>query len=94
MFIAYVKQTGEGCDYTIDCGKTLWKLEARTRSEALEELKRKVIGKWLPEYKEYEGGCWGDSELACLTLFEIVDEEEIPLKQWYSDAKDFKEKAD
>ncbi len=24
MFIAYIDQ-GEGCDYTISCGKTLWK---------------------------------------------------------------------
>jgi hypothetical protein len=44
MFIAYIKQESEGCDYTIGCGRALWWLEAKTKEEALMELRQKIIG--------------------------------------------------
>lgn len=72
MFIAYVKQAGEGCDYTIGCAQTLWRLKATTRIDAVEELQRKV----------------GEVErLGELTLFEVVNEEEMPIEQWYTEAE-------
>lgn len=86
MFIAYVKEKGEGCDYTIACGETIWHLKAETYEDAMEELKNKIIGKMeLPECEYYEG-YWSDSTLDCITLFEISNETRIPVDTWYADA--------
>lgn len=86
MFIAYAKQEGEGCDYTIGCGQILWKLKAQSYEEAIEELKSTVIGKWLPEFCEYEEGYWEDFKLESVTLYEVNKKEEVPINKWYSDA--------
>lgn len=90
MFLAYVKQAREGCDYTIACGETLWELEAATRSEAIDELKRMVLGEWVPEDGEYEGGCWdewGEGDLGKVELIEVERRELLPIEIWYSKAK-------
>lgn len=77
MFIAYVKQKGEGCDYTIACGETLWRLKAKTYEDAIKELKDKVVGEMeIPDH--------GD-KLANITLFEISSETQIPVDTWYAD---------
>lgn len=89
MFIAYIKQKGEGCDYTIGCAQTILRLSAQTRYEAIEELRQKVIGEWLPQeyrYPYYENGFWGERELDNVILFEISRETEIPLDTWYTHA--------
>lgn len=93
MFIAYVKQKGEGCDYTIACGETLWYLRAKTREEAIEELKNRAIGKMgLPEC-EYCDGYWSDNTLASIMLFEVSSEMLIPIDTWYANALEHAEAA-
>ena len=88
MFIAYVNQGDEGCDYTIGCAQTLWRLEANTRDEAIEELKSEVIGKYEPGFGWSEG-YWKDAELSKVVLFEVSSEESMPLVKWYTDAEEY-----
>jgi len=45
MFIAHVKECGEGCDYTIGCGHRLITLLANTKEEAIAELKKIYNGR-------------------------------------------------
>lgn len=42
MYIAWLTQNGEGCDYTIGCGQALHVLDAKTLEEALAEVGEKV----------------------------------------------------
>ena len=76
-FIAYVNQTNNGCDYTIACGKTLWKLKAIGYKEALLELRRDIV----PPLEDDEG----IRELESVTLYEVASEMSVPIEQWYSE---------
>lgn len=87
MFLAHAVQVGEGCDYNISCGEILWALDATTKEEAIKELKRKVIGEWDDDEQDFDDACEALSEL---TLIEVSEKEDIPLDQWYKEAKDFK----
>lgn len=85
MFIAYVKQHG-GCDYTIACGETIWRLKASNREAAIEELKDRIIGKMeMPDCRYFEG-CWDEQLLSNVTLFEISSETLVPVDVWYAAA--------
>lgn len=42
-FYVYFKQSGEGCDYTIGCGQTLVKLEAKSYLAAEKEVKKLLM---------------------------------------------------
>jgi len=86
MFVAYVNQ-GEGCKYMISCGETLWELEASTCDEAVKELKTRVIGE-VDEDGDLEDGYWGESKLEDITLFEIINREQMPLDKWYSEGQE------
>ena len=96
MFIAYVVQKDKGCGYTIACGEALWRLDASTKTEAIEELKRKVLGEYLKvrrdyeeypdEYDDWDPGYWDETSLGKLILFEVSDEDKIDISQWYRDA--------
>jgi len=68
LFIAHVKQSGEGCDYTIACGETVWKIDAPDKNTAIKRVRRKVIGEYLPEYNIYEDGYWDESRLERIVL--------------------------
>lgn len=37
-YIAYLKQAGEGCDYTIGCGRTVIDISANSMDEAQQKL--------------------------------------------------------
>ena len=87
MFIAHVIQKGEGCDYTIGCGLALWKLESDTYKEAVKELRKIVIGKWNSE----EDGYREEFELEEVTLFEVINEEKMPIDKWYSEANAYED---
>ena len=87
MFVAYVNQTDNGCDYTIACGKVLWMLEAATREEALAELRGKVLGTFYPDEGYWEEGWHGDSKLASVILFDVSRLETVPLSLWYAQAE-------
>ena len=40
---AYLKQDGEGCDYTIGCGQTIVELQANNKEEAKEKLTQLIM---------------------------------------------------
>ena len=90
MFIAYVKQIYEGCDFTIGCAQTLWRLSAKTKDEAIAEVKKKTIGDYVPGHG-YEEGYWIERELGEVTLFEVLEDTKLPIKQWYTEARKFLE---
>ena len=93
MFVAYVNQTDNGCDYTIACGKVLWMLEAATREEALVELRGKVLGTFYPDEGYWEEGWHGEHKLASVTLFDVFRSEVIPLSLWYGMAEQMTKEA-
>lgn len=74
-FIAYVKQGG-GCDYTIGCGQAVLELESTTYNEAVEELRREIVD-----------DCYNEDVIEIATLYEIASEHEMPIAEWYSDAR-------
>lgn len=86
MFVAYVNETDNGCDYTIACGKVLWELKANTREGALEELKERVLGTFYPD-----DGFWENAEVesdpVSILLLEISGAESVPVSEWYAQAK-------
>ena len=41
-FIAVLKQQGEGCDYSIECGKTTIEIDANTLEEFLSCLANEI----------------------------------------------------
>jgi hypothetical protein len=86
MFIAYINQTDNGCDYTIACGKTLIELQAQDRDQAILELKTRVIGTYSPEYDSDEDSLWGPDGIQSATLYEVISSEDMPIGQWQSDA--------
>ena len=61
LYKAYLKQAGEGCDYTIGCGYTSFAIEAEDMDAAIIEL-IKIIKE---EYSHYE------ARLDCVELCEI-----------------------
>lgn len=78
-YYAYLKQEGEGCDYTIGCGNTLITLNAENDKNAKEKLKEIII----EQYSERE------SMLEKAILFkETID---FDLKSVYDDVKSKKE---
>ena len=77
-FVAYIDETHYGCDYTIACGKVLWKLEAQTEEEALLELKKRIV----PPLEDIDDGIL---ELEAVTLYQIADEMSVPIDEWYEE---------
>lgn len=88
-YIAHVVQEGEGCDYMISCGETVWELEAENENEALIELKERIIGVWDADFYMYHGGYWDEDELESVTLFEVSKEISLPIKQLYNEATQY-----
>lgn len=78
-YYAYLKQEGEGCDYTIGCGNTLITLNAENDKNAKEKLKEIII----EQYSERE------SMLEKAILFkETID---FDLKSVYDEVESKKE---
>jgi len=86
MFIAHVKQPG-GCDYTIACGETIWRLKARNKEDAIEELRHLILGEFDEEDGQYCEGYWNEQELGSVVLFEVANETDIPITSWYKEAE-------
>lgn len=57
-YYAWLKQRGEGCDYTIGCGSTLVTIDANGDDEAREKLKELIIEQY-----------YGETELKKVLLF-------------------------
>jgi division protein CdvB (Snf7/Vps24/ESCRT-III family) len=73
-FIAYLSQWGEGCDYTIACGKKLVQLKATTYDAALDELDELI----RDEYG-YE-----DRRLEYVTLYEVTNKTSYDVDELYA----------
>ena len=72
MFIAYVNETDNGCDYTIACGKKLFLLDATTRDDALLEVKG-MLGDELSV---------DPADFLSITLFDVRERVDAPLSAW------------
>ena len=90
-YIAYIKQDGEGCDYTIACGYKLIELRGGTIEEAREDLmKRMSPHGWDDEDDEdYDTSYSGEQALESATIYEVTSEEEFDTDEFY---KSFKER--
>lgn len=89
MFVLYLKQKGEGCDYTIGCGSQLIELpEAKTFEEALIIAGDIVTGKFIidEEGGYFEDGYWDESEISYIRIFDDACGK-IDTKRWYDKAK-------
>lgn len=95
-FIAYLTGEGAGCDYTIDCNSTMIRLKSNNLSDAQDELANIILGDWIEEAQDYEGGYYSP-RISRATLFGVSIEKNIPVKDWYNETyeriKKAKEKA-
>lgn len=74
---AYLKQSGEGCDYTIGCGRTVIDIDANTVEEALHKLRCTVIEQYT-----------GEQELESCELYEIREVIICDVQKWYDADKE------
>lgn len=72
---AYIKQEGEGCDYTIGCARNVITLQANSMSEAIEQFVE-----LLKESYSYD-----ESRLRSAEIYEISDIYKFDLKKLYSE---------
>jgi len=70
---AHLCQAGEGCDYTIGCGHALIWLKASNMEEAKIELAKEI----KERYSSLE------SEIESAVIFEVTEEVEINVKDYY-----------
>lgn len=79
-YYAYLKQHGEGCDYTIGCGNTLITIEADNDDDARVKLSEEISENY-----------YGEQELEGVKLFkELID---FDMESVYSDMKASKEES-
>ena len=74
---AYLKQSGEGCDYTIGCAQTVINIEATS----MEEAKQKLTATIIEEYNDDE--CMLDSA----ELYECNEVFAMPIDDIYAKAE-------
>lgn len=72
VYKAYLKQRGEGCDYTIGCAQTIIEIEA----QSIDEAKQKLYQKIKENYS-------GEQKLELCELYEINTVVVCDLKEWY-----------
>lgn len=77
-YALYLEQEGEGCDYTIGCGRNLQHLRASTLEEAKVEAKEIVVGD-----ADGYGGHFDESEVHRATLVSLVSD--LPVEKWYAE---------
>lgn len=78
LYIALVEEKGEGCDYTIDCGKTWWMIEADNMT--LAALK---VSDMLAE--DYWGDGLVENRFEYIKLLEISSIEVLPIVKWHDE---------
>lgn len=78
MFLAHIKQVGEGCDYTIACGEKVVRLKAISMADAREEVRR-----MLAEDYTFKG----DRRLQSATVYEVHDTFKVPVDAWYDELR-------
>lgn len=81
---AYLKQTGEGCDYTIGCAQTVIDIEATNMDEAKQKLTAIII-----EEYSYDEGMLDSAELyECNKVFAM------PVDEIYNQKEQFKQQEE
>lgn len=75
---AYLIQSGEGCDYTIGCGKTLIGFEAEDLESAHLNLKEII----MDEYS-------GERRLESVNLYEVKECVSVNLEAIYTELEEF-----
>jgi NifU-like protein involved in Fe-S cluster formation len=76
LYKAFIKQKGQGCDYTIACGETIINI----KTSNLEEAKKIIANQIKENYtKDHE------QELEVCELYEINQTIDIDLEKLYSD---------
>ncbi len=78
-FVALLKQSGDGCDYTIECGTKVVSLEATTAEEAVAAARE-----LLREYRD-------ERTLESMQILALAGTLDAPVDAWY---KEFKAEAD
>jgi len=71
-YIAYIKQEGEGCDYTIACGETVIEIIADTLDNAWDKLLEQI-----------EENYSGERSLESCVLYEVSNTEYMNLDKVY-----------
>jgi hypothetical protein len=79
-YVAYLKQDGEGCDYTIGCGLEMVKL----KSDNLESAESELIDMIRESYT-------GDTSLESAKIYEVSNEKSVDLRSVYKKISDEKE---
>jgi len=77
-YYAYLKQNGEGCDYTIGCAQTLITIDAENDDEAKEKLSQEISENYT-----------GELELSKVLLFK--NPIDFDLKSVYQELKNKKD---
>jgi hypothetical protein len=82
-FVAYLKQIGDGCDYTIGCGQKLIGLDAQTWAEARAEMRKLLADNYSHD----------ESRLETVTIYEVKTAERVPVDDWYAEIEDEEDQA-
>lgn len=69
-YLLYLKQNGEGCDYTIGCGETLIEIKAAYDNDAIDVAKYEILDNYT-----------GDQKIIKAIL--IKNSEVLPVHNWY-----------
>ena len=77
LYLAHLKQPGQGCDYTIGCAQTVIYIDAQSMDEA--ELKL---------YQEFKENYTGERELRTCLLHEVNSVRNYDLRQFYESLKE------
>tara|TARA_R110000796_G_scaffold105733_2_gene216032 strand:+ start:2688 stop:3056 length:369 start_codon:yes stop_codon:yes gene_type:complete len=84
-FLVYIKQSGEGCDYMIACGKKSFFIEAKDITQAHERFVIMLSPNFDDdvEWTDDDGGYFDEQSLSSAQIFEVVDEVRVDLKAAY-----------
>ncbi|MFW6225939.1 MAG: hypothetical protein ACOC3V_03185 [bacterium] len=80
-YISFIRQEGEGCDYTIGCGINLIKLKSTNMDDATQEMKEIIK-------EQYN---YSEAYLEKCTIYEVTDSFKLNTKDVYSELKKEKE---
>jgi hypothetical protein len=85
QFYVYLAQRGDGCDYTIGCGRIMKPLKAETPMEAREEIRRMVVGTAEEDYEDTDYGDSDDCFIEYAYLIPASASGIMPLAIWRSE---------
>ena len=86
MLFVFVAYSGEGCDYSIECGTHVFNIEADSKEKAIEEAKKHLYG---------DMGCGGEDrtldDLKCYLVKEFIP---INTDEWNDERRAEKEERE